>query len=65
MTNRQRIIAAVALALAVVAIVARVGGLEGQLTFVVAAVALIGLAWLLGEATEQAGGTVGRARRRC
>ena len=59
MSNRQRIIAAVALALAVVAIVARVGGLEGQLTFVVAAVALIGLAWLLGEATEQAGGTVG------
>ncbi len=37
----------------------RAAGVEGQLTFVIAAIALIGLAWLLGEATEQAGGTVG------
>ena len=59
MTNRQRVIAAVAIALALVAMGARFGGVEGQLTFVIAAVALIGLAWLLGEATEQAGGTVG------
>ena len=37
----------------------RAAGVEGSLTFVIAAIALIGLAWLLGEATEQAGGTVG------
>ena len=59
MSGRQRVIAAVALVLAIAAIAARLAGVEGQLTFVLAAVALIGLAWLLGEATEQAGGTVG------
>jgi Ca2+:H+ antiporter len=58
-SGRQRVIAAVALVLAIAAIAARLAGVEGQLTFVLAAVALIGLAWLLGEATEQAGGTVG------
>ena len=58
MSERQRVIAAVALALASSQCGAA-GGVEGQLTFVIAAVALIGLAWLLGEATEQAGGTVG------
>jgi Ca2+:H+ antiporter len=58
-STRQRIIAGVALCLAIAAVSARFAGIEGQLTFVLAAVALIGLAWLLGEATEQAGGTVG------
>ena len=52
-------IAVIALGLAAVAIGVRAAGVEGALTFVIAAIALIGLAWLLGEATEQAGGTVG------
>jgi Ca2+/H+ antiporter len=37
----------------------QVAGVEGQLVFVVAGVGVAGLAWALGEATEQAGGTAG------
>jgi len=37
----------------------QVAGVEGQLVFVVAGVGVAGLAWVLGEATEQAGGTAG------
>ncbi len=46
-------------ALAVLALVLRLAGLAGQLVFVVSAVAVAGLAWALGEATEQAGETAG------
>ncbi len=59
MSSRQRAVAFVVLCLAIAAIAVRAVNVEGQITFVVAAVSLIGLAWLLGEATEQAGGTVG------
>jgi Ca2+:H+ antiporter len=37
----------------------QVVGVEGQLVFVVAGVGVAGLAWALGEATEQAGGSAG------
>jgi len=37
----------------------QVAGVEGQLVFVVAGVGVAGLAWALGEATEQAGGSAG------
>ena len=45
--------------LSALAVALRVGGVEGQIVFVVAGVAVAGLAWALGEATEQAGATAG------
>ncbi|HEX5260753.1 MAG TPA: calcium/proton exchanger [Gaiellales bacterium] len=59
MTRQQVILAAVVLAASVAAVALDVGGSVGTGTFVVAGVALAGLAWLLGVATEQAGATVG------
>jgi Ca2+:H+ antiporter len=46
-------------ALSALAIGLRAAGARGELVFVAAAVALAGLAWILGEATEQAGNTAG------
>jgi Ca2+:H+ antiporter len=37
----------------------RIANVEGQVVFVVAGIAVAGLAWALGEATEQAGGSAG------
>jgi Ca2+:H+ antiporter len=45
--------------LSAVAIALRAGGARGEIVFVAAAIALAGLAWILGEATEQAGNTAG------
>jgi Ca2+:H+ antiporter len=45
--------------LAAVALALQVGGVEGQIVFVVAAAAVAGLAWVLGLATEQAGESAG------
>jgi Ca2+:H+ antiporter len=46
-------------ALSAVAVLLRAMDVEGQVVFLVSAVALMGLAWLLGEATDQAGETAG------
>ena len=59
MTRQQIILAAVVLAASVAAVALDVAGSVGTGTFVVAGVALAGLAWLLGVSTEQAGATVG------
>ena len=45
--------------LSAVAVALDHAGVRGQIVFVAAAVALAGLAWILGEATEQAGNTAG------
>jgi Ca2+:H+ antiporter len=45
--------------IAALALGMQVAGVEGQLVFVVAGVGVAGLAWALGEATEQAGGSAG------
>jgi Ca2+:H+ antiporter len=58
-TRQQIILAAVVFAASVVAVALDVAGSVGTGTFGVAGVALAGLAWLLGVATEQAGATVG------
>jgi Ca2+:H+ antiporter len=58
-TRQQIILAAVVFAASVAAVALDVAGSVGTGTFVVAGVALAGLAWLLGVATEQAGATVG------
>jgi Ca2+:H+ antiporter len=50
---------AVVFGLSALAVGLHAGGVEGQAVFVVSAVALMGLAWLLGEATDQAGETAG------
>ena len=59
MTRQQIILAAVVFAVSVAAVALDAAGSVGTGTFVVAAVALAGLAWLLGISTEQAGATVG------
>jgi Ca2+:H+ antiporter len=58
-TGREALSFAAVFALSAVAVGLRAGGVEGQAVFVVSAVALMGLAWLLGEATDQAGETAG------
>jgi Ca2+:H+ antiporter len=58
-TRQQIILAAVVFAVSVAAVALDAAGSVGTGTFVVAGVALAGLAWLLGIATEQAGATVG------
>jgi len=58
-TRQQVILAAVVFAASVAAVALDAAGSVGTGTFVVAGVALAGLAWLLGVATEQAGATVG------
>ena len=59
MTRRQQTAFAAIFGVAVLALGMQVAGVEGQLVFVVAAVGVAGLAWGLGEATEQAGGSAG------
>ena len=59
MTRQQIIRAAVVFAVSVAAVALDAAGSVGTGTFVVAGVALAGLAWLLGISTEQAGATVG------
>ena len=59
MSWREHLGFAVVFAVATAAVVLRVAEARGAIVFVVAAVALGGLAWLLGEATEQAGDTAG------
>jgi len=45
--------------IAVAAVAMEVGSVRGEFVFGVASLALMGLAWLLGEATDQAGNTAG------
>ncbi|HYX86401.1 MAG TPA: calcium/proton exchanger [Gaiellales bacterium] len=59
MSRAERLAFAVVFALSVAAVGLRAAGARGAIVFVVAAVALAGLAWLLGEATDQAGDTAG------
>jgi Ca2+:H+ antiporter len=58
-TSREALSFAGVFAASALAVGLRAGGVEGQAVFVVSAVALMGLAWLLGEATDQAGETAG------
>jgi len=58
-TRQQIILAAAVFAVSVVAVALDAAGQIGTGTFIVAGIALAGLAWLLGESTEQAGSTVG------
>ncbi len=59
MTSRQGLLLAIVFGLSALAVVLRAVHVEGQVVFVVAGVAVAGLAWALGEATEQAGATAG------
>jgi Ca2+:H+ antiporter len=58
-TSFQKIAFTVVFALSALALVLRLAGVAGQIVFVVAGVAVAGLAWALGEATEQAGESAG------
>jgi Ca2+:H+ antiporter len=58
-THRQALMLSAVFALSALAVLLRVAGVEGQVVFVVAGVAVAGLAWALGEATEQAGASAG------
>jgi Ca2+:H+ antiporter len=58
-TQRETLTFAAVFALAAVAVVLRAAGVAGQAVFIVSAVSLMALAWLLGEATDQAGDTAG------
>jgi Ca2+:H+ antiporter len=58
-TRFQKIAFVVIFVLSVVALGMRVADLPGQVVFVVAGFAVAGLAWALGEATEQAGESAG------
>jgi Ca2+:H+ antiporter len=57
--GREQLSFAGVFALAGVALLVRVAGAPGQIVFVVSGVAVAGLAWTLGEATDQAGETAG------
>ena len=59
MTGRERALYSGVFLLAAVALLLRLAGVAGQTVFVVSALAVTGLAWLLGQATEQAGETAG------
>lgn len=59
MSRRDLIGAGLVVAISVAALALRAANAAGQGVFVIAAVALAGLAWQLGEATEQAGASVG------
>ena len=59
MTRREATLLAMVFGLSAFAVALRAAGVEGQAVFVVAAVAVAGLAWALGEATEQAGASAG------
>jgi Ca2+:H+ antiporter len=58
-TRFQKSAFSVVFALAALALALRVADVAGQIVFVVAGVAVAGLAWALGEATEQAGESAG------
>ena len=59
MTARRNLLIGAVFVLSAVALGLQVVGVEGQVVFVVAAVAVAGLAWVLGLATEQAGESAG------
>ena len=59
MTTRDRTLFAVVVGLAVLAVGLKAGSVRGEIVFGAASIALMGLAWLLGEATDQAGNTAG------
>ena len=59
MTRSQQIAFVAIFGVAALALGMRVANVEGQIVFVVAGIAVAGLAWALGEATEQAGGSAG------
>jgi Ca2+:H+ antiporter len=58
-TSFQKIAFTVVFTVSALALVLRLAGVAGQIVFVVAGVAVAGLAWALGEATEQAGESAG------
>src|SRR4029079_17844877 len=58
-SSRDRIWFASWLGMAVLAVVMEVSSIRGEFVFGVASLALMGLAWLLGEATDQAGNSAG------
>jgi Ca2+:H+ antiporter len=58
-STRDRTSFAVVVGLAALAVGLKAGSVRGEIVFGAASVALIGLAWLLGEATDQAGNTTG------
>ena len=59
MSARDRTWFAVVIALTAVAVGLKLGSVRGEFVFVAASIALMALAWLLGEATDQAGNTAG------
>ena len=59
MTHRERLGFLAVFVVSALALVLEAVGVAGQFVFVVAGVAVAGLAWLLGEATEHAGETSG------
>ena len=59
MSHRDRTLFAVVIGLAAAAVGLKAADIRGEFVFGAASVALIGLAWLLGEATDQAGNTAG------
>ena len=59
MSHRERTLFAVVIGLAAAAVGLKAADIRGEFVFGAASVALIGLAWLLGEATDQAGNTAG------
>ena len=59
MTRAQGFLIGAAFAAAALALALRLAGVEGQVVFIVAGVAVAGLAWVLGLATEQAGESAG------
>ena len=59
MSARDRTWFAVVIALTAVAVGLRLGDVRGEFVFAAASIALMALAWLLGEATDQAGNTAG------
>jgi len=58
-SRRDRIWFGVVMGVAAAAVAMEVGSVRGEFVFGVASLALMGLAWLLGEATDQAGNTAG------
>ena len=59
MTGRELATFGAVFGVSALAVGLHAGGVEGQVVFVISALALMGLAWLLGEATDQAGETAG------
>ena len=59
MSRRDHIWFGVVMGLAVLAVAMKAGSVRGEFVFGAASLALMGLAWLLGEATDQAGNTAG------